>query len=89
MFCMVDRNDIRRDQATQDEYLDSTRIHPDDYDLAKKIARDAIDVDREGDDSTNYVKLLMENPKKLEDIGNLIILFSSSSSFFNLVFFDL
>jgi transcription elongation factor SPT6 len=58
----------RRDQATQDEYLDSTRIHPDDYDLAKKIARDAIDVDREGDDSINYVKQLMEDPKKLEDI---------------------
>jgi transcription elongation factor SPT6 len=65
----------RRDQATQDEYLDSTRIHPDDYDLAKKIARDAIDVDREGDDSTNYVKLLMEDPKKLEDIGIEFVLF--------------
>jgi len=45
--------------------LDITRIHPEDYNYAWKIAKDAIDDNNVND---NEVEELMQDPKKLEDI---------------------
>jgi transcription elongation factor SPT6 len=50
------------------DFLDNMRIHPDDYELAQKIARDAIDAEREGDDNIDYVRKLVDEPAKLDDI---------------------
>ncbi|RMD42373.1 hypothetical protein DV735_g2784, partial [Chaetothyriales sp. CBS 134920] len=35
------------DQIETSEYLDGTRIHPDDYDIARKMAADALELDEE------------------------------------------
>lgn len=48
--------------------LDDTRIHPEDYRLARKMAADALD--RE-DDYEKCIKDIMNKPKKLDDIGML------------------
>eukprot|EP01124_Arcella_intermedia_P007505 TRINITY_DN14602_c0_g1_i1.p1 TRINITY_DN14602_c0_g1~~TRINITY_DN14602_c0_g1_i1.p1 ORF type:complete len:1488 (+),score=459.79 TRINITY_DN14602_c0_g1_i1:541-4464(+) len=47
--------------------LDTTRIHPEDYNYAIKIAMDAIG--RPGLSDEDYVSRLMQDPKKLDDIN--------------------
>jgi len=47
--------------------LDNTRIHPDDYNLARKIAQDALDVE-DDDDYIPMIKAIMKKPGKLDDI---------------------
>lgn len=48
------------------DVLDSTRIHPDFYQIAKKMAKEALDDQHfEGDDA---VRQLMENPKRLQEL---------------------
>ncbi|MFO0131554.1 MAG: hypothetical protein ACK52J_03305 [bacterium] len=46
--------------------LDSTRIHPENYVLARKIAKDALDYEK--DDKDECVNKIMENPDKLLDL---------------------
>ena len=53
--------------------LDNTRVHPEDYDLAKKMAGDAMEFDEEdvvmAEGEGGVVKLLMEDdPEKLNDL---------------------
>jgi transcription elongation factor SPT6 len=53
--------------------LDSTRVHPEDYDLAKKMAGDALELDEEdvvmAEGEGGVVKLLMDDdPEKLNDL---------------------
>src|SRR5579871_523566 len=53
--------------------LDATRIHPEDYDLAKKMAADAMELDEEdvvaAESEGGVVKLLMDDdPEKLNDL---------------------
>lgn len=53
------------------DVLDTTRIHPQDYAFARKIAADALDVEQDGeDDNPSQVveELLAEGPEKLESI---------------------
>ncbi|OMH81625.1 Transcription elongation factor spt6 [Zancudomyces culisetae] len=47
----------------QSDILDSTRIHPEDYDLARKMAADALDVEDDDDDDHNYSR----NRRKYDD----------------------
>jgi len=58
------------------EVLDDTRIHPEDYNLARKIAKDAfpeserdLEKKKKKKRQVDYVRQLMENPQKLEQIG--------------------
>ncbi|KAK6463363.1 SH2 domain-containing protein [Scheffersomyces coipomensis] len=58
------------------ELLDATRIHPEDYDLAKKMASDALDVDEEDlpeiDNNGGIIyQLMQEGANKLDEL-NLI-----------------
>jgi transcription elongation factor SPT6 len=46
------------------DLLDNTRIHPDDYNLVKKMATDAL----EREDDEDLINELMKKPKKLDDI---------------------
>lgn len=50
--------------------LDSTRIHPESYGLAKKIAMDALDYDEDASEeaTANAIEEIMENPEKLDDL---------------------
>jgi len=45
-FLKIDYTDVEADGPEAD-YLDNTRIHPEDYDLARKIAADALELDEE------------------------------------------
>jgi transcriptional accessory protein Tex/SPT6 len=47
--------------------LDDTRIHPDDYGFARKMAADALD--EEEDEGSSQVEAIIRRPQKLEDIG--------------------
>jgi transcription elongation factor SPT6 len=48
------------------DVLDNTRIHPENYVLAKKIAKDALDMEQ--DDREECVNMIMAEPEKLEDL---------------------
>jgi len=57
----------------ESDVLDSTRIHPEDYDLAKKMASDALELDEEDlvmvEGEGGVVKQLMDDdPDKLNDL---------------------
>jgi transcription elongation factor SPT6 len=55
--------------------LDNTRIHPEDYDLARKMAIDALELDEEdieGEHASHTVSLIMQdadNVKKLDELN--------------------
>ncbi|KAI0306468.1 transcription elongation factor Spt6 [Multifurca ochricompacta] len=55
--------------------LDNTRIHPEDYDLARKMATDALELDEEdihGEHPSHVVSLIMEDDdsvKKLDELN--------------------
>ncbi len=46
--------------------MDTTRIHPENYVLAKKIAKDALDDEKI--DQNECVLKIMKQPEKLEDL---------------------
>eukprot|EP00124_Ichthyophonus_hoferi_P005459 Ihof_evm1s797 gene=Ihof_evmTU1s797 len=72
-ICIVPgpRTDIKtmpeRDEVTR---LDATRIHPESYRYAMKMARDALDEEDEDDDNdmNKAVEDIMRHPKKLDDL---------------------
>lgn len=45
-FVMIAFQDVEQ-EGPEADYLDNTRIHPEDYDLARKIAADALELDEE------------------------------------------
>ncbi|KAI8851999.1 hypothetical protein BC829DRAFT_441013 [Chytridium lagenaria] len=66
-FLRIRRRHLPRDAAF--DVLDDTRIHPEDYDLARKMAADALDIEESPDsnDLSALVAELMESePEKLE-----------------------
>ena len=61
-------------------YLDSTRVHPEDYELAKKMASDAMDLDEEDihadvQESGDYaiVRRLVKDDEARENVNDLIL----------------
>lgn len=50
------------------EILDLTRIHPEHYDLAKKVAKDAMKDSLEENDEDDYVEALLRHPENLDKI---------------------
>lgn len=50
----------------EEDVLDRTRIHPENYILAKKIAKDALDVEK--DDNEQCIAQIMDEPEKLDDL---------------------
>lgn len=65
----------RDDDMDSADPLDNTRIHPEDYELARKMATDALELDEEDihDEHPSYVVSLImhdeENDKKLEELN--------------------
>jgi transcriptional accessory protein Tex/SPT6 len=52
------------------DVLDDTRIHPDDYGFARKMAADALGEEEEEESQWAFlVEDVIRQPKKLEDIG--------------------
>ena len=51
------------------EMLDSTRVHPEAYEWARKMAVDALEYDDEGDTNpAGALEEILENPEKLKDL---------------------
>ncbi|KAK1236011.1 Transcription elongation factor spt6 [Marasmius sp. AFHP31] len=69
------RTKHRPDDEQAPDPLDSTRIHPEDYELARKMATDALELDEEDihDEHPSYVVTLImqddENDKKLSELN--------------------
>ncbi|KAF3932107.1 hypothetical protein ABW20_dc0106910 [Dactylellina cionopaga] len=72
---------IQYDEAeTDSEYLDSTRVHPQDYELGRKMAADALELDEEdvagythhGEDPGAVVRLLIEQQDQ-DKVNELIL----------------
>ncbi|KAA1471105.1 transcription elongation factor Spt6 [Dentipellis sp. KUC8613] len=63
------------DDSDLQDPLDSTRIHPEDYDLARKMATDALELDEEdvhGEHPSHVVTQIMNDPdnvKKLDELN--------------------
>ncbi len=59
------------DETKYTEILDSTRIHPETYEWARKMAVDALDIEETTENEANAnsaLKEILENPKKLKDL---------------------
>ena len=76
-FIKFDVNKIEREKEKEDddeeediELLDSTRIHPETYEWARKMAIDALDFDDNNDlnsaNSASALREIFENPKRLK-----------------------
>ena len=63
-------DDENQDEANYTDPLDSTRIHLESYEWAKKIAIDALDLDEnsEAANSRTALKEILENPRRLKDL---------------------
>jgi transcription elongation factor SPT6 len=73
-FSKSSKSRYNEDSDLQDP-LDNTRIHPEDYDLARKMATDALELDEEdihGELPSHVVSLIMDdddNVKKLDELN--------------------
>ena len=63
---MQEYRGIMADESKEFDVLDSTRIHPYFYPMAKRIALEAID--DVNNDQEDPVSILMRNPKRLQDL---------------------
>ncbi|ODQ79790.1 hypothetical protein BABINDRAFT_161484 [Babjeviella inositovora NRRL Y-12698] len=69
-----DERRLDRDKSNRIEVLDATRIHPEDYDLARKMAADALEFDEE--EVKHYelkgggviYQLIKDGPEKLDEL---------------------
>ncbi|KAJ3075872.1 Transcription elongation factor spt6 [Podochytrium sp. JEL0797] len=69
-FLKIHRKHFKRTNAHLD-VLDNTRIHPEDYDIARKMAAGALDIDDvvEADDPSSHVAELMDDhPERLNNL---------------------
>jgi len=72
-FIKLDTDTLMDDYDVHISPLDSTRIHPESYGLAKKIAVDANsdgdeDEDVSDDAAANAIEAILEHPEKLDDL---------------------
>ncbi|KAF8563474.1 hypothetical protein P879_06561 [Paragonimus westermani] len=68
-FIKIDTAAVRDLDADDVEILDSTRIHPESYDLAKKIAVDALEYeDTEECDPTAALEEIVQSPARLREL---------------------
>ena len=59
------------DKDVQVDILDTTRIHPENYEMARKMAADALDIEDDEDSEENpsiHVEEVVHEPKKLDDL---------------------
>ena len=55
------------DSDTYVEILDGSRIHPEAYDWAKKMAVDALEMHKDDSNQTNTQKEILQVPEKLSE----------------------
>lgn len=67
-FLRVDETNISTRRTVHYDKLDMTRIHPEDYALARKMAADALDFEEEEDNPSVHIGEIMDNPGKLDEL---------------------
>ena len=68
-FIKIDPNSYDADAENPDAILDGTRVHPESYDLAKKMAVDALEYDDSEDpDAHQAIAEILEAPEKLREL---------------------
>ncbi|KAF7990730.1 hypothetical protein HCN44_000535 [Aphidius gifuensis] len=65
-FIKIDPDNINYDTDNFIEILDSSRIHPDDYDFARRMALDILEYDDEN--ATKALEEILDKPNILEDL---------------------
>eukprot|EP00158_Paraphelidium_tribonemae_P009953 Partr_v1_DN29013_c0_g1_i1_m58653 putative Transcription elongation factor len=69
-FFRIDQRGLRGNRRLVIDVLDSTRIHPEDYMLARKMAADALDIEDMIDEEnpSAHVEDIMEQPERLDEL---------------------
>ncbi|KAJ3133972.1 Transcription elongation factor spt6 [Physocladia obscura] len=70
-FIRIHKKSFKQIRSVNLDVLDNTRIHPEDYDIARKMAAGALDIDEvvETDDPSSHVAELMEDhPERLDNL---------------------
>uniref|UniRef100_A0A0N4ZX03 SH2 domain-containing protein n=1 Tax=Parastrongyloides trichosuri TaxID=131310 RepID=A0A0N4ZX03_PARTI len=83
-FIKIDTGKVRERTDEMVNELDCSRIHPEHYSLAAKIACDALDMDADVDESqiSGIIEEIIKKPKSLKDIdGNALISVLSTTEF--------
>jgi transcription elongation factor SPT6 len=70
-FLKVDDEFLPRRRRGTSEILDGTKIHPEDYRLARKIAADALEIEENPDDPSDPVNRLFEDTDGLANVQQL------------------
>ncbi|KAI8609210.1 SH2 domain-containing protein [Chytriomyces sp. MP71] len=64
-FIRIHRKHFERDESVLD-VLDNTRVHPEDYEIARKMAAGAMDIDDYAEDPSGHVaELMYDRPERL------------------------
>ena len=71
-FLRVSSSSVKSQRVATHDVLDNTRIHPEDYELARKMATDALEIEEEAIDDedhlSQYVEEIIKEPAKLNDL---------------------
>jgi len=67
-FIKIDTNSLGDSTETYVEVLDGSRIHPETYEWARKMAVDALEYDDEDANPAGAVEEILETPERLKDL---------------------
>jgi len=65
-FIKIDTNAVSDSTETYIEVLDGTRVHPETYEWARKMAVDALEYDEEDANPGDAIVDILQNPEKLK-----------------------
>ncbi|ODN05104.1 Transcription elongation factor SPT6 [Orchesella cincta] len=67
-FIKIDTNSLGDSTESYVEVLDGSRVHPETYEWARKMAVDALDCDDEDANPASALEEILESPEKLKDL---------------------
>lgn len=67
-FIKIDTNSLGDSTESYVEVLDGSRVHPETYEWARKMAVDALEYDDDGANPAGALEEILENPDKLKDL---------------------
>ncbi|KAG5681165.1 hypothetical protein PVAND_010625 [Polypedilum vanderplanki] len=67
-FIKIDTNSLGDSTESYVEVLDGSRVHPETYEWARKMAVDALEYDDDGANPAGALEEILENPEKLKDL---------------------
>lgn len=67
-FIKIDTNSLGDSTETYVEVLDGSRVHPETYEWARKMAVDALEYDDDGANPAGALEEILESPERLKDL---------------------